>query len=232
MDQPKNLAKKAAGEKATEWVKSGMTLGLGTGSTAYWTILKLGEMVRHGLDIRAVATSQQSEDLAKELSIPIVAFSEIDHIDLDIDGADEVDEYLCLIKGGGGALLREKIVAANSTTMIVVADDHKVVKHLGHFPLPVEIIPFGHELTLRALTFLNGNPVLRTSGSSLFKTDNGNLIADCHFESIPNPMRLSEQLNKIPGVAENGLFIDMADILIVGTSEGETRILERPSKVG
>lgn len=229
MELPVNLAKKAAGEKATEWVKSGMTLGLGTGSTAYWTILKLGEMVRQGLSIRAVATSRQSEELALKLSIPIVSFSDIESIDLDIDGADEVDMNLCLIKGGGGALLREKIVAANSSKMIVVADTQKLVSALGHFPLPVEIIPFGSECTLRALRNMNGFPVLRMSGSQPFKTDNGNLIADCHFRQIQNPAELSQQLNSIPGVAENGLFIELADILVIGTDKGETRIIERPS---
>lgn len=229
MEQPVNLAKKAAGEKAAEWVKSGMTLGLGTGSTVYWTILKLGEMVRQGLSIRAVATSQQSEDLARNLSIPIVSFSDIECIDLDIDGADEVDGNLCLIKGGGGALLREKIVAVNSSKMIVVADAQKLVPALGHFPLPVEIIPFGNELTLRALKKLNGSPVLRMAGSQPFKTDNGNLIADCHFRQIQDPAVLSQQLNSIPGVAENGLFIELADILVIGTDHGETHIIERPS---
>lgn len=227
MEQPVNLAKKAAGEKATEWVKSGMTLGLGTGSTAYWTILKLGEMVRQGLNIRAVATSQQSEDLARKLSIPIVSFSDINCIDLDIDGADEVDGNLCLIKGGGGALLREKIVAVNSSKMIVVADAGKLVPALGHFPLPVEIVPFGSELTLRALKKLNGAPVLRMKGTMPYKTDNGNLIADCHFGQIQDPVKLSQQINSIPGVAENGLFINMADILVIGNDQGETRIIKR-----
>src|SRR5699024_5573587 len=143
-----NHAKKAAGEKAATFVESGMTIGLGTGSTAFWAIKKIGERVAEGLKIRAVATSIESENLAKKWNIPIVPFSEIDFLDIDIDGADEVDSNLNLIKGGGGALLREKIVAAKSKQMIVVVDESKSVETLGKFPLPVEVVPFAIEWTI------------------------------------------------------------------------------------
>ena len=133
--------KKIAAGKAVEYIKNGMTLGLGTGSTAYWAIQAIGELVRNGLSVRAIATSVQSESLARELNIPIVAFSEIDHLDITIDGADEVDEKLNLIKGGGGALLREKIVASATRLYIIIVDESKLVRHLGKFPLPVEVAP-------------------------------------------------------------------------------------------
>ena len=144
-------SKRMAAEKAVEYVRDGMTVGLGTGSTAYWAIRKIGERVKEGLTIKAAATSVSSEKLARELGIPLIPFAEIEAIDLTIDGADEVDGDWNLIKGGGGALLREKIVAAASKTFIVVVDESKPVSRLGAFPLPVELVPFGHEMTLRKL---------------------------------------------------------------------------------
>lgn len=139
--------KKIVGEAAAELLQDGMTVGLGTGSTAYWAIVKIGERVKQGLKIKAIATSKKSETLAMELNIPMVSFSEIDAFDTTIDGADEVDQDLNLIKGGGGALLREKIIAAASKKLIVIVDEGKLVKKLGSFPLPVEVIPFGVENT-------------------------------------------------------------------------------------
>ncbi len=143
--------KKLAAEKALDYIRDGMILGLGTGSTAYWAILGIGERVRKGMKVRAVATSLHSEALAREAGIPVLSLSEVDHIDLTIDGADEVDEQLNLIKGGGGALLREKIVAAATAFYIIIVDESKLVKHLGKFPLPVEVAPFGWEMTRRLL---------------------------------------------------------------------------------
>ncbi|WP_073086965.1 ribose-5-phosphate isomerase RpiA [Chitinophaga jiangningensis] len=222
-----NIAKKVAAEQAATYIKSGMTLGLGTGSTAYYAIMRIGEMVREGLSVKAVATSEESEELARAQGIPIIPFSEVDRIHIDIDGADEANAALQLIKGGGGALLREKIIAAASDQMIVIADESKVVAQLGKFPLPVEIIPFAYELTLRRLHQLHAAPALRKKGDQYFVTDNGNYIADCHYERIADPETLHAQLNDIPGVVENGLFIGMAHLLIIGKEDGTTREIRR-----
>lgn len=218
--------KQLAAEKAVEYVQDGMKVGLGTGSTAYWAIRKLGERVSEGLKITAVATSQASEDQARELGIPLVAFGEIDSLDLTIDGADELDSELQLIKGGGGALLREKIVASNSTRMIVVADESKVVTTLGKFPLPVEVVPFAWEWTVAELAKLDCKPVLRMNGEELYKTDNGNYIADCHFVAIDSASSLALKLQNIPGVVEHGLFIGISDLAIVGKNDGSIEVIE------
>lgn len=218
--------KQLAAEKAVEYVQDGMKVGLGTGSTAYWAIRKLGERVSEGLQITAVATSQASEDQARELGIPLVAFSDVDSLDLTIDGADELDGALQLIKGGGGALLREKIVAMGSARMIVVADESKAVTTLGKFPLPVEIVPFAWEWTVAALAKLGCTTELRRSGEDLYKTDNGNYIADCRFEAIESAAELALALQRIPGVVEHGLFIGIADLAIIGKSDGTIEIIE------
>ncbi|OMG02562.1 ribose 5-phosphate isomerase A [Paenibacillus sp. FSL R7-0333] len=218
--------KQLAAEKAVEYVKDGMRVGLGTGSTAYWAIRKLGERVSGGLQITAVATSQASEDQARELGIPLVAFSDVDSLDLTIDGADELDGALQLIKGGGGALLREKIVAMGSARMIVVADESKAVTTLGKFPLPVEIVPFAWEWTVAALAKLGCKTELRRSGEDLYKTDNGNYIADCRFEAIESAAELALALQRIPGVVEHGLFIGIADLAIIGKKDGTIEIIE------
>lgn len=218
--------KQLAAEKAVEYVLDGMKVGLGTGSTAYWAIRKLGERVREGLKITAVATSRASEEQARELGIPLVAFGDIDHLDLTIDGADELDMKLQLIKGGGGALLREKIVASNSTRMIVVADESKAVGTLGKFPLPVEIVPFAWEWTVAEIAKLGCKPELRRNREELYKTDNGNYIADCRFEAIDSAPKLALDLQSIPGIVEHGLFIGIADIAIIGKNDGSIEIIE------
>ncbi|MNO28465.1 Ribose-5-phosphate isomerase A [compost metagenome] len=218
--------KQLAAEKAVEYVEDGMKVGLGTGSTAYWAIRKLGERVSEGLKITAVATSRASEDQARELGIPLVAFGDIDSLDLTIDGADELDSSLQLIKGGGGALLREKIVASNSTRMIVIADEGKVVNTLGKFPLPVEIVPFAWEWTVAELAKLGCQPELRRSGEELYKTDNGNYIADCRFEVIASAPKLALTIQSIPGVVDHGLFIGIAAMAIVGKHDGSIEIIE------
>lgn len=223
----KVIAKQAAAEKAALYIQDGMVVGLGTGSTAYWAIQKIGEMVKHGLRIKAVATSNQSEELARGLDIPLVAFSDIEGIDVTIDGADEVDNDWNLIKGGGGALLREKIIASASKELIIIADESKKVEILGKFHLPVEIVKFGYELTLRKLSSLGCLPHLRMSGDQLFITDNGNYIADCEFTRIEQASELHAALNLIPGVVENGLFIKLATKVIVGDEDGRVRELER-----
>lgn len=218
--------KQLAAEKAVEYVQDGMKVGLGTGSTAYWAIRKLGERVQQGLKITAVATSRASEDQARELGIPLVAFGDIDSLDLTIDGADELDGDLQLIKGGGGALLREKIVAMGSTRMIVVADESKAVQTLGKFPLPVEIVPFAWEWTVAKLAKLGCNPELRRSGDELYKTDNGNYIADCRFEVIASAPELALSLQGISGVVDHGLFIGIASMAIIGKNDGSIEIIE------
>jgi ribose 5-phosphate isomerase A len=213
--------KQMVGEKAAEFVKDGMIVGLGTGSTVFYTIQKLGQLVNEGLSIKAVPTSIQTERLAREVGITLVDFTELERFDLAIDGADEVDGNLDLIKGGGGALLREKIIAYAAREFIVVADSSKLVNRLGAFHLPVEVVPFGMEMTERHLKALGGLPRLRASDGTLFKTDNGNFIFDCDFGFIENAGELENAINMIPGVVENGLFVGMADKVITVDKQGE-----------
>ncbi len=227
MDNAAINGKKIAAGKAVEYIKNGMTVGLGTGSTAYWAIQNIGEKVKAGLSVRAVATSIQSEELARQLQIPIIPFSEVDRLDVTIDGADEVDPQLNLIKGGGGALLREKIVAAATKFYIIIVDESKLVRQLGHFPLPVEVAPFAWELTERRLAALGGNPKMRLAEGKPYLTDNQHYILDCSFGSIADPALLHRQVSDITGVMEDGFFIGMADIVVAGSPSGETRILKK-----
>ncbi len=222
-------AKKLAAEYAADKVENGMTVGLGTGSTAYWAIERLAERARGGLRIQAIATSQRSEEQALQAGIPLVTFAELGKrkLDITIDGADEADPDFNLIKGGGGALLREKIVAAASSRMIVVVDSSKLVNTLGRFPLPVELVPFGVEQTLLRLQELGGAPRLRVVGDERFRTDNGHFIADCDFGPIADPAELSGLLNALPGVVENGLFIGLAQSIVVGYPDGRVEERER-----
>ncbi|MEH7272712.1 ribose-5-phosphate isomerase RpiA [Neobacillus vireti] len=206
--------KKEVGEKAVEYVKDGMVVGLGTGSTVFYTITKLGQLVQQGLSIKGVPTSEQTRQLAIELGIPLASLAEIEHIDVAIDGADEVDPRLNLIKGGGGALLREKIIAAAAKTFIVVADSDKNVDTLGTFPLPIEVVPFGYEMTVKHIRELGGSLKLRQKDGTPYLTDNGNYIIDSSFQEITQPRELEKKLNLIPGVVDNGLFVGMADIVI------------------
>lgn len=221
-------AKQAAGYRAAEWVKDGMTIGLGTGSTAYYAIEKIGEMVSQGLRIRAIATSNASEDLARKYNIPLISAAEVDHLDLAIDGADEVNPGMALIKGGGGALLREKLVAIHSDKFIVIADNGKMVSSLGQFKLPIEIIPFTYEWTLKLLESKYDVPFeLRRNGDELYVTDNGNFIVDAAFGVIGSPATLAEELKEITGVVEHGLFVGIADTVIIGYEDGRTEVIEK-----
>lgn len=219
-------AKQIAGEKAAEYVKDGMIIGLGTGSTAYWAVKKVGEMVREGLNIQAIPTSEETKKLAEDLDIPLTTLADVSYIDLTIDGADEVDSDLNLIKGGGGALVREKIVAHHSKRLIIIVDESKLVDKLGAFPLPVEVVHFGAVKTLNNLEKFGCEAKLRKKEGKLFNTDNHNYIIDCNFEVIENSQELNNQLNELPGVVETGLFVDMANKVIVGTNQGELKILE------
>lgn len=224
MMNPKQLA----AEKAVEFIEDGMVLGLGTGSTAYWAIHKIAQRIQEGLHIRAVASSRDSEELANKLGIPMVPFSEIEVIDLTIDGADEVDPHLNLIKGGGGALVREKILASNSKRFFVIVDESKRVEHLGQFPLPVEIVPFAANLTINKLKELGCSTRIRMSKDKEYITDNGNIIVDCNFEKIVEPIVLNKQINLIPGVVDNGLFARMVSSLIIGYKDGKVMVIDQP----
>ena len=209
--------KRIVAAKAIEYVKDGMVVGLGTGSTSTWAIKLLGEKMKEGLTITSVASSLASENLARELNIPIIPFSEVDTIDLYIDGADEVDKNFYLIKGGGGALLREKILAYNSKAFVVIVDETKMVETLGRFPLPVEIIPFASDLTIKNIQQLGCKTKIRQQAGKTFISDNSNLIIDCNFLQIPHPAQLNEQLKSIPGVVETGIFLHfIVSKLIVG----------------
>lgn len=220
--------KAAVGEKAAvDYVKDGMVVGLGTGSTVYYTILKIGEMVRKGLKITGVATSVQTEKLAKEQGIPLLSLDEVKTIDVAIDGADEINHYFHAIKGGGGALLREKIIAKASKQFVVVADSKKVVQSLGEFPLPVEIVPFGASKTEGYIQSFGCQTALRMQGDSPYVTDNGNYIIDCRFGEIKDPEQLEKELNNITGVVENGLFVDMVKHVITIGEDKQAILLDK-----
>ncbi|KLA06406.1 ribose 5-phosphate isomerase A [Bacillus cereus group sp. MYBK77-1] len=213
--------KQLAGEYAANFVKDGMKVGLGTGSTAYWAIQKLGQRVKEGLSIQAVPTSKETEALAKQLNIPLILLNDVQRLDLTIDGADEIDSNLQLIKGGGGALLREKIVASSSKELIIIADESKFVTRLGTFPLPVEIIPFSWKQTERKIQSLGCQTTLRLKNNEIFITDNNNMIVDCIFPNhIATPSDLHKRLKMITGVVETGLFVNMTSKAIIGTKNG------------
>ncbi|ANP35787.1 ribose 5-phosphate isomerase [Phaeobacter gallaeciensis] len=226
---PIDKAKFVAAKRAADLVEDGMRVGLGTGSTAAWLVRCLGEMVREqGLSFTAVPTSTRTAELAREMGIRVISLDEAKWLDLTIDGADEFDADLNLIKGGGGALLQEKIVATASDQMVVIADAGKEVETLGAFPLPAEVIPFGWqttqaliEETLVSMDVLGRTATLRMNGDAPFVTDEGNYILDLHLKRIGNCRQLAMVLNQIPGVVENGLFIDICDTVIIGYGDGE-----------
>lgn len=218
--------KQLAAEKSIEFIKDGMIVGLGTGSTVFFLVKKLAELVKHGLDITCVSTSNQTSELAKSLGIRISSLYEVEKIDLTIDGADEVDKNLNGIKGGGGALLYEKIVAKASNKVIWIVDSSKYVLQLGKFPLPVEIISFGSNQLLKRFDELGFNPEIRKNGNDNFITDSGNLIVDLHLNEIEDAINLETQIKLIPGVVEVGLFNNIADLVIIGKGNS-TEIINR-----
>ncbi|SDY11874.1 ribose-5-phosphate isomerase RpiA [Citreimonas salinaria] len=232
---PIDKAKYAAARRASEMVEDGMRVGLGTGSTAAWLVRCLGERVRdEGLRFRAVPTSTRTAELAREVGIEVVSLGDAGWLELTIDGADEFDADLSLIKGGGGALLHEKIVATASDQMVVIADAAKEVDTLGRFPLPVEVIGFGWQATqalieeaLASLDVDGRDTKLRMDGDAPYTTDEGNRILDLQLGRIGDPRQMALVLNQIPGVVENGLFIDICDRVMIGHSDGrvETRDL-------
>jgi ribose 5-phosphate isomerase A len=229
---PIDRAKFVAAKRAVDYVEDGMRVGLGTGSTAAWMVRCLGELIREeGIKITGVPTSLRTADLARQVGVPIATLDEVKWLDLTIDGTDEYDPNLNLIKGGGGALLQEKIVATASDQMVVIADISKQVEVLGAFPLPVEVIPFGWQTTkalieemLVNLDVLGRSASLRLNVDQPYRTDEGNFILDLHLRRIASPQQVSLVLNQIPGVVENGLFLDVCDIVVIGNGDGTVEV--------
>ncbi|MBC2280766.1 ribose-5-phosphate isomerase RpiA [Listeria welshimeri] len=220
--------KKIAGEKACGWVKDGMVVGLGTGSTVYYTIEKLGEMVRGGLNITGIATSEETAIQAKKLGIPLKSLNDVKQIDVTIDGADEVNKDFQGIKGGGGALLREKMVAAASLMNIWVVEEKKLVEELGEFSLPIEVIPFGWKQIKWSLEKEAIETELRKNDSGkVYQTNNGNYILDIKNQILTNPVEWQEKLAGIPGIVEHGLFLNYVDIVICGKANGEAIVIKK-----
>ena len=216
-------AKQRAGFKAAELVEDGMRVGLGTGSTAHWLVERLAGRVRdEGLRVRCVPTSRRTEEQARGLGLPLVTLGEAGGLDIAIDGADEIGPGLALIKGGGGALLREKLVAAAARRFVVIADKSKRVEVLGRFPLPVEVVQFGWEVTARRVSAVAGvEPVLRCdAGGEPFVTDNGNYILDCRCGEIHDPARMERELKSLTGVVESGLFVRLAHTAVLADEAG------------
>ncbi|MCF6198196.1 MAG: ribose-5-phosphate isomerase RpiA [Hyphomicrobiaceae bacterium] len=223
--------KEKAAQKAMDYVLDGMKLGLGTGSTAAKFVDLVGAAVADGLSVICVPTSVATRDQAAALNIPLTTLDETPHLDLTVDGADELDEQLRLVKGGGGALLREKIVATSSDKMVVIADDSKLVETLGAFPLPIEVVQFGLKSSLMMMNAMasrvgcSGDIKHRMlEDGTPFITDNGNFILDCHFGRIEKPEALSGAFAQVPGVVENGLFLAIADVAIIAGEEGITTL--------
>lgn len=225
-------AKVAAGRQAVEsYVRDGMRLGLGSGTTSHWFVRALAERVRDGLDVVGVPTSTATRDLALELGIRLADLNDVPELDLTIDGPDEIDGAGNMIKGGGACLLWEKVVARASRRMVTVLDDTKIVSTLGAFPLPVEVIPFGWVSTRRHLAALFAQAGLgeveisnRMRGDELLVTDSGHYILDAHLGAIPDVPGLAGVLNEIPGVVEHGLFVGIADEMVVGHPDGSAEI--------
>ena len=221
-----------AAKEAISFVKDGMNLGLGTGSTVDEFLILLSKEIKNGLNICGVPTSKKTRDLSNKLSIPLTTLESVKTLDLTIDGADEIDNDLSLIKGGGGALLREKIIAFISDELLIIADESKLVDKLGDFKLPIEVSPYEHEVTsLRIINKLNkigyeGTIDLRKDDKNIFITDGGNYIYDLSVGLISDPNIIEQTLNLIPGVFENGLFIDLTKKVVIGGQEG-TRIISK-----
>ena len=219
--------KELAGRAAAKLVREGDVVGLGTGSTAYFTVLALGERVKTGLKIVGIPTSNATAELARAVGIPLATLDQYPALDIDIDGADEIDPQLNLIKGGGGAHLREKVIAAASKKMVVIADSSKVVPVLGKFPLPVEIVSFARAVVEKKIASLGASTKLRTRpDGSPYLTDNGNPVLDCSFGKIEDPPELARKLRDIPGVVEHGLFIGLASLALVGRGSSVEEILK------
>ena len=224
--------KKIAGEHAADYVTHDMIVGLGTGSTAYFAIVRLAERIRdESLRIHCIPTSERSATLARELGISLTSFAEVLHVDATIDGADAVDPAFNLIKGGGGALLREKFVASASETELIIVDESKLKERLGAFPLPVEVVPFGWQMTRKRLRDLGCDARFRASDNAPFVTDNGNYILDCSFGAIEDPPALEREIVGTCGVVECGIFTGLATRIIIGKSDGSLVERAEPEKL-
>jgi ribose 5-phosphate isomerase A len=221
--------KEQAGRKAVEYVKSGMVVGLGTGTTAEQAIRALAERIQSGQvsDVQCIPTSNSTRKLADELGLSIRGLEDVEWVDLTIDGADQVDENLNVIKGAGGALLREKVVAFSSGEVIIVVDESKLASRIGvGVPVPVEVIPFAEAVVRQALKNLGAEVEPRMDGDDPFITDNDNLILDCLYHEPFDPKRMEREIKRIPGVVESGLFVDMTDRLVIGQKAGGPRVID------
>ena len=221
--------KKMAGDKAAEYVKDGMVLGLGTGSTAFHLVNAVGELVKNGMKLKAIPTSKATEAQACELGIPLLTIDEVDHIDLAIAGVDEIDPQFSAIKGGGGALYREKVVATLADEVIWIMDESKLVDQIGAFHLPVEIAQYGSKQAMKKMEEFGFHPVLRVKEGRTFVTDNGNFIADLHLGAGFDIEDVRQKLGTIVGVLEHGLFLNMCKRTVVGTKDG-VKVIENPAK--
>lgn len=220
--------KEAAARASLKYVRDGQIVGLGTGSTATIAIRYLGERVRDGLKIRGIPTSVASRDLAIQLGIPLTNFDEVQEIDVTIDGADEFDPALNLIKGGGGAMLREKIVASATKKLVIVADSTKQVPLLGRFPVPVEVIGFAEALVAKKIAELGASVAQRKDGAGKpYVTDEGHHILDCRFGQIPDPAAMARKLSDLPGIVEHGLFVGMASVVLMAEAGDVTEFCPR-----
>lgn len=228
----KDAMKKAAGDKAAEYVKDGMVVGLGTGSTAFHVVNAIGKRIKEeGLQIQAIPTSIATRDQAEGLGIPLLTIDEVTHVDLAIDGVDEIDPDFFAIKGGGGALYREKVIASMAKEVIWIMDDSKPVKKIGAFPLPVEVAQYGYVQLQRKLEAMGYKPVLRVKDDgSTFVTDNGNYILDLHLGAGFDATGLQDKLAGMVGVLEHGLFLNMCDRIIVGRDESTAEVIENATK--
>lgn len=219
--------KRQVGIAAAEYVRPGMALGLGSGSTVYFFLEELGRRVKGGLEVVGIPTSERTAALARDFGIPLATFDDRQELDLAVDGADEVDPQLNLVKGHGGALLREKIIAMAARRLVIVVDSSKVSAALGtNMTLPVEVVPFATALARKRLEALGARPTLRQDGGKPYVTDNGNWLLDCGFAPMADPARLEAEINRVPGVMDNGLFIDLASEVIVARG-GSIERLER-----
>jgi len=217
----KDLEKQAAAREAVKYIRDNDIVGLGTGSTAYYAIVEVAELVKNGLKIKGVPTSEHTAALATSLGIELLEMDQVEFIDVTIDGADEFDEHLNLIKGGGGAHFREKIIASLTKKEIIIADAAKKVEKLGAFKVPVEIVPMALNYVLKQMAKLNGTGLVRMKDGSAFITDNHNIIVDADFGLISDPAKLSDELNQIEGILAHGLFVNLAALVIMG-KEGQT----------
>ena len=224
-----DLIKQRVAEEAAALVDNDMVIGIGSGSTVFYFIRALASRVRNGLSCTGIPTSLETQKLASEQGIVLVGLNDVPFIDLAIDGADEIDDKLQLIKGGGGALLQEKMVAAAAKERVIIAGSDKLHPQLGSFPLPVEVIPYGWKQVQQKIAELYElTPVLRVKNNEPFLTDHGHYILDCPFQTILSPLILNNSLHAIPGVVETGLFIDMCEKAIIGYPDGTIRHLTKP----